>query len=101
MMKESKLHTRKIQSRDGVSGKAKYGLEYLNGNSDSYFTLTACFKGKGQEFGGCCHNEIVSAAPDLKPFADLHLSDSSGVPMHAEENGWYWLAGSLGGLGEQ
>lgn len=49
---------------------------------------------------GCMHDELVRHWPDLKELALLHLSDINGVPMHAEANGWYWLAGALGGLSE-
>lgn len=94
------------RSHDGVPGKVTYGLQYLQGNSDAYFTLTGWYCGynskhQREEFDGCCHDEILAAHPELKPFERLHLSDSTGVPMHAEGNGWYWLAGALGGLGEQ
>jgi hypothetical protein len=34
--------------------------------------------------------------PDLKPFVELHLADLDGAPMHAEANGWYWLAKAAG-----
>lgn len=44
----------------------------------------------------CLHKEILAVAPKLKPFVDLHLSDLDGVPMHSEENGWYWLAKAAG-----
>ena len=50
--------------------------------------------------GGCLHHEIARAAPELAPLIALHLSTEQGVPMHAEANGWYWLAGALGGAGE-
>lgn len=75
-------------------------LSWLRGNAKPYFSLTAEGRDHGSEFGGCCHDEILKHWPDLKPLADLHLSDIDGIPMHAEANGWYNLCGALGGLGE-
>lgn len=106
-MKQSNLVEIQTQSRDGIPGVVTYGLQYLEGNSDAYFTLTAWYCGRSkrgdykEEFGGQCHEEILPRHPELKPFADLHLSDTTGTPMHAEANGWYWLAGAIGGMGEQ
>jgi hypothetical protein len=57
-------------------------------------------KGDAQ-VGGCIHEELLKAFPQLAPLVALRLSDLDGVPMHAEANGFYWLAGNLGGLGEQ
>jgi len=50
---------------------------------------------------GCIHDELLAAFPQLAPLVALHLSDLEGVPMHAEANGFYWLAGNLGGIGER
>lgn len=66
-----------------------------NGHAD--FSLTAMADELTKDgrwidsFGGCCHEEILKRFPDLKLFADLHLSDSNGFPMYAIENGFYHL----------
>ena len=82
------------------------GLRYMSGNSQPYFSLTADIRedrgGWWRDYGGGCqHQEILRLWPELAPLADLHLCDMDGAPLHAEANGWYWLAGALGGLGEE
>jgi len=78
------------------------GLHYLRGNSAPFFSLTCWETGPGgYESGGADHETILDEYPELADLAALHLSDIDGEPMHAEENGWYWLAGALGGLGER
>ncbi len=80
------------------------GLHYINGNSAPHFSLTYTSHRKGFPnqcySGGAGHDEILKRFPRFADLAALHLSDIDGVPMCAEANGWYWLAGSLGGLGE-
>jgi hypothetical protein len=67
--------------------------------SRGYFSVTADWP--SQRAGGCLHTECLTAAPWLAPIVALHLSDAqTGTPMHAEANGWYWVAGALGGLGQ-
>jgi hypothetical protein len=63
-------------------------------------TATERARGDFQE-GGCIHDRLLKAWPDLAPLVAIHLSSvEDGKPMHAEANGWYWLAGWKGGLGE-
>lgn len=74
-----------------------------NGHAD--FSLIAdIYEKRGSNWrdvgGGCCHEHILKLRPDLKIFADLHLSDQYGVPMHSFGNAFYWFAGCFdGGLG--
>lgn len=73
------------------------GVHYIRGNHAPYFSLTF----GAVDRGGCCDEEILQRWPELAPLATLHLSDWYGVPMHAEANGFYQLAGYAGGLGER
>ena len=70
--------------------------ECKNGHDD--FAITAMGRYKNHtdrhdpwDIGGCCHEEILKLRPELKPFVDLHLSDSKGAPMYTIENGYYFL----------
>jgi len=87
--------------------KAYGGLHYIKGNRVPYFTLTmgswrvARNGRRVEDCFGAAHEEIVEHWPELADLAALHLSDWDGVPMHAEANGWYWLAGAIGGAGER
>lgn len=81
------------------------GLHYIRGNTAPYFSLTYTQHRKGFPeqcyAGGAGHDEIARHfGARFADLAALHMSDIDGVPMHAETNGWYWLAGALGGAGE-
>jgi hypothetical protein len=58
---------------------------YITIKIDSYFAITASIVAKGCRNPyacGCCHNEIIEAYPQLKPFVDFHLRKVDGMPMH-------------------
>jgi len=78
--------------------KVRLDDECKNGHED--FSLTADIyektdRGWRESGGGCCHEHILSLAPEFKPFADLHLSTYEGIPMHAAANAWYWFQGAF------
>lgn len=104
-MFKSVLRTREFETLTD-KGVIEYGLNFVKGNKLPYFSVTARGKqkngrGRGSDFGGCCHELVAKVAPDLRPLIALHLAGSDGTPMHAESNGWYWLAGHLGGLQQE
>lgn len=77
------------------------GVHYIRGNSAPYFSITAAGYDCGSEFGGCCHEIILKHFPKFADLVALHLSGIDGMPMHADSNGWYDLAGYFGGAGER
>lgn len=86
--------------------KVTGGLHFIRGNHAPYFSVTLDQHRRGNpdqcQSGGAAHERIEALFPGR--FADLialHLSDIDGEPMHAEANGWYLLAGALGGAGER
>jgi len=75
---------------------------YFSVTGDIYHKSTRTRTGDGTRACGCLHDEILKACPKLAPIVRLHLADAiTGAPTHAEANGFYWLAGAVGGLGEQ
>lgn len=87
--------------------RAVGGLHMIKHNGKPYFSLVMeswqhMPSGRRvEDVFGAAHDELVRYWPELAPLAALHLSDVDGVPMHAEANGWYWLAGAAGGLQQQ
>lgn len=76
--------------------KIQLNDECKNGHQDFAITADVWEKGKPKIdkyyiMGGCCHEEILKARPDLKIFVDLHLCDYKGIPTHAVANGYYHL----------
>ncbi|MDH6354709.1 hypothetical protein M2132_001038 [Dysgonomonas sp. PH5-45] len=90
-----RFSTVKIVGSKKIVVKIRLNDECKNGHQD--FAITADIyekKGNGQYYhscGGCCHDEILKYFPKFKIFVDLHLSDYSGAPMYATENGYYWF----------
>lgn len=99
-MREPILAQRSIPSgrKYNLTMKVVGGLHYLKGNRLPYFSLTVDVHRKGFpnqcQSGGCDHETILKYYPKYADLAALHLSDIDGVPMHAEANGWYWMAGA-------
>lgn len=80
------------------------GLLKLEGNARPCFSVTADVYSPGHTDNpfacGCQHDVVLRLWPRLAPVVALHLCDDNGMPMHAEANGWYQLAGYYGGAGE-
>lgn len=102
--------TRTFPAPSGYKGQliATVRAYQLGDNAFPHFSVTGEISTPSErrrgdfQAGGCIHEEILKVWPEVKPLVDLHLCDSpSGEPMHAEANGFYWLAGCVtGGLGE-
>lgn len=98
-MKSNNL-THKIETLDKEGNqmiiKIRLNDECKNGHQDFAITANIYEKGKPRTdryfiAGGCCHDEILTARPDLKIFVELHLCDYLGIPMHPTANGFYHL----------
>ncbi len=82
----------------------KADLVHLKGNARPYFSITGVLTdaaSKREVMWGRFDDDIIAAWPDLAPLVALSGSTDDGIPMHAEANGWYWLAGAAGGLQQQ
>lgn len=93
---------RKVRGFLGVYG----GLHMIKGNHAPYFTITTEVHQAGfparEWSGGADHETILRYFPRFADLVALHLSDIDGVPMHAEANGLYFLAGAVAGnLGQR
>lgn len=88
-------YVRTVPTREGkIVITCRLDDECKNGHEDFSLTATIYDKGGLDIGGGCCHDEILKAAPEFEPFARLHLSDADGCPMHAAANGFYWYSGT-------
>ena len=79
-------------------------LYQLDGNARAHFSVTGEIREPGRREPsamGCIHDDILRHWPELAPVVALDLSDDTGAPMHAFANGWYWMAGLLGGAGQR
>lgn len=86
--------------------RATAKLDHLDGNARPHFSLTGeHWKSKayylthvrtGSERGllccGAMGDTLVKKMKKLTAFERMHLSDDTGAPMHAAENGWYWYS---------
>src|SRR5207344_782452 len=90
------------KTRDNLT--VTLALTKLSGNKLAYFSATAELRHPRTgrvESCGAMDDVILAKFPEVADFVALHLADENGEPLHAEANGYYWLAGALGGLGEQ
>ena len=92
-----KFTTSKIRGGKEIIVKIRLNDECKNGHQD--FAITGdVYKAnlpktdRNHLMGGCIHDEILKAFPEFKIFVNLHLCDFDGVPMHAVENGFYFLS---------
>ncbi len=94
-------HTISTQTPDGNNIVIKICLDDDCKNGHNDFSITADVyqaphwgPGPRDKYfisGGCCHEDILAARPDLKIFVNLHLADVNGAPMYAIANGFYHL----------
>ena len=86
-------------------GEVTYGMYYLYGNSQPYFSITAFTERRGknghgevtwfEDSGGCLHDLIKKKAKHLAPLIQFHLCDQDGLPLYYLENGYYWYKEDL------
>lgn len=100
--------TRAAQTDEGYL-VAKVTREQIGNNRAPYFSVGADLYASRRAFelgseeaiiaGGCMHDEVLAAFPDLAPIVAMHLAwTDNGEPMHAVANAWYWY-GSYDGKG--
>ncbi len=83
-------------------GTVSYGMHYIYGNSQPYFSITGDIyrlpkgsKNWQENSGGCLHDLIRKKAKHLAPLISFHLCGQDGLPMHYLENGYYWYKENL------
>lgn len=85
-----------IRGNQAITINISLADDCRNGHNDFSITADIYTAGKPQideylQMAGCCHDEILKARPSLALFVNLHLSDVTGAPMFAIENGYYHL----------
>lgn len=83
-------------------GTVTYGMHYILGNSQPYFSITGETRSRDKKGGrwsedscGCLHDLIKKKARHLAPLIKFHLADQDGLPMYYLENGYYWYKENL------
>lgn len=70
-----------------ITAKVRYDDEFGNGHNT--FAITADIQENGiWAGGGCCHEEVAAAFPELAPLIKFHLCSSDG-PLHYVANAAY------------
>lgn len=98
-MKPSTIYTTTKSRPNGerLTIQVRMDDECNNGHADFAITATLYDKHGRGIAGGCMHEEIAKASPKLQPFIDVHLNDATtGAPMHALANGWYFYELAVG-----
>lgn len=74
--------------RAEIKATVRFNDHCSNGHQD--FAITAdIYEGKKNVAGGCCHDEVREAFPELAPFIKWHLCSTDG-PMHYIANTLFW-----------
>jgi hypothetical protein len=77
------------QKRGRLEVEIRYDDKCNNGHNTFAITGTM-YSSNGRAIGGgCLHDEIVKAFPELKKYIKFHLMSSDG-PLHYKANSLYW-----------
>jgi hypothetical protein len=90
-MKEATVFMKHIKFK---GPKNSYVLNIgLNKTNHIYFAFTLdVLNSRGRYIGGGAdHETMLKVFPELSKYINLHLSAETGVPMHAVDNGFYYL----------
>lgn len=103
MLNEKTTVIKKVTLKGKSIIEVEYGLEYLKGNDQSYFTITGTeyrANGKGERDRrytrgcitcGAIGDRIVKRDKYFTDINTMHLRHFDGSPLHPIENGLYWL----------
>lgn len=75
-----------------VEAKEYFSITALMGMKKKRYDAPIIILGQKYEIyaGGCLHEEVAEAFPELEKFIPLHISNLDGVPMHVFEDAKYW-----------
>lgn len=80
-----------IPYANGCTIKVTVRYDDESNNGHNTFAITASiYDGRGGWSGGCQHDDVAKAFPELAPLIKFHLV-SSNEPMHYLANTLYWL----------
>lgn len=90
-MKKTKEYISLFEAKEKkLKYKGKGQKFILNFRYEDGFGFTLNVFERGRDVGGD-HKTMIKIFPELKKYVDLHLSDKNGIPLHALENGYYYL----------